>query len=557
MLDGQQPWKCWLVCMGVFSLCSSAFGQFQPSQARVHHYQAPQPVSQFYFGVLGQVARPGVYELSNSQPDLRDLIQQAGGLTTKATNQIRIVRQGNAGQIVFYSPALKFPLAPGDLIVADGPLMGQAQNQNRLRQTSALPTNIQTAEYSVPENWEFSEAYRQVALVNLIERPVILPVPSTHANLQSVLAYLGQQPGLAGSVKVLPVGRGRTVRQTSSENRSEFSVPTVLYFHPQTVDRARLPKLPDVYHDTPKPLEVPSELQTAELAPLPTLTVPPAPLTFPSDDKTPERFQRPGAHSVVALPDTPSQVDPNTATEPPLIAKFRDLENRIPSPTPSEPTLAAKPTRENPMSSDFAGLGSDAKTENTKPRKNSGWPYLGVVALLLVSAGLYAKLRRPRMKPDRSAAVSVPQLSAPPAEQPRRVDFPLEPQPVSPPVPNLEPELELPNDPLVSLTDAALEALVFNQLPVQEETSDSQPLEPVEKPAKSRKVFRVDPPEEQTSVVHKKPYIASRSKPVESLPAEQTPDATPQRETVNAPTEDSVQSVLDRVLQQVHQTRAA
>ncbi len=69
--------------------------------------------------VMGQVTRPGVYEVPSATPQLVDVIWQAGGLTTNASGNIHIVRNGRADQQTFYSPCLKYTLLPGDLVVVD------------------------------------------------------------------------------------------------------------------------------------------------------------------------------------------------------------------------------------------------------------------------------------------------------------------------------------------------------------------------------------------------------------------------------------------------------
>ena len=97
-----------------------------------------------YVGLLGQVTRPGVYEIERRGTLLSDLLQNIGGLAKDASGQFRVIRNGRPGQTTSYSGATQFELMAGDLIIADAQpsLLGQAQwARNRrtpMRSRSAL-----------------------------------------------------------------------------------------------------------------------------------------------------------------------------------------------------------------------------------------------------------------------------------------------------------------------------------------------------------------------------------------------------------------------------------
>src|SRR5688572_26776041 len=127
MFGGHSVWRGLSVWLGLFGFGMMASAQ-EPLRAnsassfakdRVHEMSQPDATGKFYFGIMGQVARPGVYELPAPEPQLLELIRQAGGLTQQATNQLRIVRQGHAGLGAAYDPSLNYRLAPGDIVVAD------------------------------------------------------------------------------------------------------------------------------------------------------------------------------------------------------------------------------------------------------------------------------------------------------------------------------------------------------------------------------------------------------------------------------------------------------
>ncbi len=248
-------WNCLGVWAGLFSLCSFALAQPPIRLDATEHaeplegpeFAAPPASSKFYYGVMGQIARPGVYELNTGRLRLMDLLRDAGGLTRRATNEIHIVRDGNVLPPVFFSPRLDVSLVPGDIVVADGPLPNEAEK-------------------------------KQVALVGLLNRPVILPVPAPHANLKAIVAYLGQPASLANEIQVEPVGGERIDSETKANRGPAFLVPTVLYVNSASIQADQLPPFPEVYRIGPK---------NAERLASPTEPTPPPELAFPPEDRSP------------------------------------------------------------------------------------------------------------------------------------------------------------------------------------------------------------------------------------------------------------------------------
>jgi hypothetical protein len=180
---------------------------------------------------------------------------------------------------------------------------------------------------------------------------------------------------------------------------------------------------------------------------------------------------------------------------------------------------------------------------------------LGLIGLVLVAAGFEAKRRWLKLEAEFSADASF--LETPPSRKEHIV--PIEPQAkeTNPPAMGQE----------AFLTDAILSALVFNQLPVKEERAEPLPNEPVETKPRSRKFFRIDPPEEQQAQSTKEPYIAKRPtlpKPEKAKPPLQEPLPLPEANRLSvlnpgpqAKNSNEPASLLDRALQRVHQNRAA
>src|SRR5262245_24763921 len=81
----------------------------------ITHESVRQPV----LAIMGEVARPGAYELSISRPQLLDLVNPAGGATPEASGNVRIIRGGRPGWQAWLTPAAPFPLRPNDLVIVD------------------------------------------------------------------------------------------------------------------------------------------------------------------------------------------------------------------------------------------------------------------------------------------------------------------------------------------------------------------------------------------------------------------------------------------------------
>ncbi len=530
MLAGQHLWKSIGIWLGL--LCFGTLVSAQNPALVVGGPQFASPAGKrFYFGVMGQVAKPGVYELDTPQPQLLDLIGHAGGLTTQATNQIRVVRQGNAGQSMYFTPTLYFPLISGDIVVADGPLISRVSKRQRTLPRPRSP--IRNADFVEEEDGDNSENYAQVALMNVLDRPVILPVPEAHANVRAVVAYLGQTAAVAAEVEALPVGPGRGFVNGDHTASAKFIVPTVLYFNPQSLDRSELPKFPDLYkpgeHDSAPPRRI-EEPKTAAL--------------LPKEAASVERFQRPGLHSTVVLP-VPAASD---FPEPPMIANVREMERRIPTPQPqAAKTSSATPNASPAPLAEAARPAADSE-DDPQAGKSSGWSYLLWLVLIGVLAGTYFKLRGRKPLPARSTPAAPSAI------------HPFEPPLVSAALrPSQQAASSLPG-PEEFLTDEILTALAFNQLPVKEVPEEATPVEPPADQPAPRKFFRFDPPEERSAGTANEPRFKKHAQPPKSAAEEtiaeigpkiaQTPDNPPearQRE----------RGLLDRVLERVHQNRAA
>jgi hypothetical protein len=202
-----------------------------------------------YVAVIGEVNRPGVYSTSSTDyPKLVEIIQQAGGPTDKASGNVRIVRHGKPAGQLFLSPGLREVLFSGDVVIVDGHRRGRTIAGSSGRQHSQQ----QEAPRGVAAS---DEPAVQIALVNLIERPVVLNnVPANLATKKGIASYLKQQPQV-DQIRVIATNPSPFNQQQDSVAAEQLLNGTVLVFKESLVERANLPDdLPEaVQIDAPLP----------------------------------------------------------------------------------------------------------------------------------------------------------------------------------------------------------------------------------------------------------------------------------------------------------------
>ncbi len=198
---------------------------------------ALETTQQPYVGLLGQIARPGVYEIERRGTLLGDLLQEIGGLAKDASGQFRVIRNGRPGPTTSYSGAVQFELMAGDLIIADA----------QPSQIGQRATNAKAA----------SDDSVQIGFVNLVDRPVVLKLRNERASVQEILATMGQDQSLASQIKIVAPSSQRFQGQPRSD--AKLVSETVLIFPPNAVKKsAALESLPEPYKlkrdaDTPTP----------------------------------------------------------------------------------------------------------------------------------------------------------------------------------------------------------------------------------------------------------------------------------------------------------------
>jgi len=192
-----------------------------------------------YFAVMGEVKWPAVYEINRRLPRLIDVIRQAGGLTSPHNSSTWIVRHGGHPRPAYATDIL---LQPNDVVVVVG---GSSDNRNgfsfpKYEPRASADASLERRSIDTAASGEDI----QVALVNLIDRPVVLMnVRPGYQTLETLVASLGQLPSVAGTVEVLkPAGLFRSGNRHGSSGR--LASGSVLIFDPSTIQSDLIPDLP-------------------------------------------------------------------------------------------------------------------------------------------------------------------------------------------------------------------------------------------------------------------------------------------------------------------------
>lgn len=169
---------------------------------------SPAPLK--HCSVVGAIRFPATYASEASPFLLRNLIEQAGGLTPQATGIVRILHGGKQQNVNLTSSLGAVVIPPESVIVVDsaaaGPHPAEADGQ----------------------------PYVDVACLQLCERPVVMWLKPAEATVPRLLEHLGQSASIAGSVRVLAPLSGRPLPGDALVSGS------VVLFDPTAMDQVAL-----------------------------------------------------------------------------------------------------------------------------------------------------------------------------------------------------------------------------------------------------------------------------------------------------------------------------
>jgi len=353
--------------------------------------QMTQSTTQPYVAIMGQIGRPGVFELSGPVPQLAEFLNLAGGTTPNASGSIRLIRGGRSSQF-FLSPKLSLQLLPGDLILVESKQFVTGRQNGNVASAPAIV---------------------QIGLVNLISRPVILDIPSEQASLAQVLSLLHQP--VAGNAEVTVIKPGSGVQNVSVEQAFETALATgvVLVFDPATVNSTVLPRLPNTIRPGDNADSAVTKASAESVAA-------PATISAPGPASRPES----AAETILRVPrqaasDASDQRSPVAIPEKEALPAARKPESIQPASTGAQsPDLPSE-------SPDFQPLpdATDEKSAETEPvaagapPANPIWSWLLVAGILacctVVGFRLRSSFRPQRVKTPALMQLAVEQPVAP------------------------------------------------------------------------------------------------------------------------------------------------
>jgi len=191
-----------------------------------------------YIAVLGEVGRPGVFEVTGPLPTLSELLLSARGTNATASGSIRIFRGGRTFQY-FLSPKLKLDLVANDLVIVDSKYAVDGRRHSGVSTVAQSGSGLAGSALAAA-----APEIIQLGLVNLIARPVVIDIPGTGTNLANVLALLRQPVREKGEITVIRPGSGVQTVTLEEAATIELISGSVVLFHPQSVNAAVLPALP-------------------------------------------------------------------------------------------------------------------------------------------------------------------------------------------------------------------------------------------------------------------------------------------------------------------------
>lgn len=179
----------------------------QRPQPKILNFQ-PTSETSAVVAVIGQVRNPAAYQFAQA-PTLDLAIATAGGLTTAASPMIRIIRGPHAAHRVSYPNAAHEKLQLGDVIIID----------------------VQPQRNGTPVLAADEDAVH-LALLGVLDRPLVVKVHKSEAQIKFILQKLGQNP-----MPVQYIGPP----DLSRESAPQLADGSVLVFDRRKIDVAGLP----------------------------------------------------------------------------------------------------------------------------------------------------------------------------------------------------------------------------------------------------------------------------------------------------------------------------
>ncbi len=238
MLRANRFGACLLLSAAV--LAGDACAQAPRSNSKTITWKSPTNSNDIQVGILGEIAKPGVYHVDAGSLSVQAIVRRAGGLTDEASMSIRIVRQERVAQSLYFSPQADSRLMPGDVLVVE--------SKRALAEISKVMDAVPRTNPIRPAAAGSTEPVGvQVAFLNVLDTPVVVKLHPEDARIEHVVQMLGQPIELAGSVRVLAPERISSTVPQRTPGIPKLSDGAVLVFPRGSINRSKLPTLPKPY----------------------------------------------------------------------------------------------------------------------------------------------------------------------------------------------------------------------------------------------------------------------------------------------------------------------
>ena len=211
---------------------------------QVNASSAAENAGELYVAVMGEIENPGTYLLDSSSLTLRTVIRKAGGLNRDASMVVRIIRRGQSSSFkMFVSESSDNPLMSGDLLIADSKISAS----NASHTINVMQDEPETVRANYEEQSESTDV--QVALLNVLDYPVVLKLKADQANPSYIVQWLKQPVTLLQHTRTITQDIRQRQASLAGRAASRLSDASVLVFEPGVINRKQLPST------LPKPID--------------------------------------------------------------------------------------------------------------------------------------------------------------------------------------------------------------------------------------------------------------------------------------------------------------
>ena len=226
-----------LVTFAALSSRPAAAQEVTSALAKVVSFPAANSVNELYVSIMGEVERPGTYRLTPSTLKLHSVVRCAHGFTANASTAIRVIRRGRASQTEIFSEKIDSPVLPGDLLLVESKKTNTSERN--YSDVSAGGRSVTRADYSDAGR----RSMVQVALLNVVDYPVVLRLHPDEANASYLTQALGQPIALLANTHIITPDVPRRQSSEAAKKAVQLQDGSVIVFQPGKVKKHRIPPI--------------------------------------------------------------------------------------------------------------------------------------------------------------------------------------------------------------------------------------------------------------------------------------------------------------------------